>query len=144
CRRRLDDQHARADHDGRHRRHGRRGAGQHVSADLRAGRQHQGRLSLALGAAPRSLTPAAPLARRLAWVTAARLVLLSLLLGLLGLLNFRAPLAWATFTVQTALATLAVAFGVTALYAALLRDGRHMQRLVVLQLVVDPVLWTVI
>lgn len=99
---------------------------------------------MALGAAPRSLTPAAPLARRLAWVTAARLVLLSLLLGLLGLLNFRAPLAWATFTVQTALATLAVAFGVTALYAALLRDGRHMQRLVVLQLVVDPVLWTVI
>ncbi len=99
---------------------------------------------MALGAASQPLTAAAPLARRLAWVTAARLVLLSLLLGLLGLLNFRAPQAWETFTVQTALGTLALAFAVTALYAALLRDGRHMQRLVVLQLVVDPLLWTVI
>lgn len=97
---------------------------------------------MALGAASEPIT--APLARRLAWVTAARLGLLSLLLGLLGLLNFRAPLAWETFTVQTALATLAAAFAVTALYAALLRRGRHMQRLVVLQLVVDPLLWTVI
>jgi signal transduction histidine kinase len=59
-------------------------------------------------------------------------------------LNFRAPLAWETFTVQTAIGTLAVAFAVTAFYAALLRSGRHMQRLVVLQLVVDPLLWTVI
>ena len=97
---------------------------------------------MALGAASEPIT--APLARRLAWVTGARLGLLSLLLGLLGLLNFRAPLAWETFTIQTALVTLAVAFAVTALYAALLRSGRHMQRLVVLQLVVDPMLWTVI
>lgn len=94
--------------------------------------------------ASQPLTAAAPLARRLAWVTAARLVLLSLLLGLLGLLNFRSPVMWETFTIQTALATLAVAFAVTALYAAMLRNGRHMQRLVVLQLVVDPLLWTVI
>jgi two-component system sensor histidine kinase HydH len=99
---------------------------------------------VALGADSEPLTAGAPLARRLAWVTAARLGLLSLLLGLLGLLNFRASLAWETFTVQTALVTLAVAFAVTALYAAMLRSGRHMQRLVVLQLVVDPLLWTVI
>jgi two-component system, NtrC family, sensor histidine kinase HydH len=97
-----------------------------------------------LAAASEPLTGAAPLARRLAWVTAARLVLLSLLLGLLGLLNVKAPLAWETFTIQTAIGTLAVAFAVTALYAALLRNGRHMQGLVVLQLVVDPLLWTVI
>jgi two-component system sensor histidine kinase HydH len=90
------------------------------------------------------LTAAAPLARRLAWATALRLVLLSLLLGLLGLLNFKSQLEWATFTVQTALGTLAVAFAVTAFYAFLLSRGRHMQRLVALQLVVDPVLWTVI
>lgn len=97
-----------------------------------------------MAAASQPLTAAAPLARRLAWVTAFRLVLLSLLLGLLGLLNFKTQLAWATFTVQTALGTLALAFAVTALYAALLRQGRHMQRLVVLQLVVDPLLWTMI
>ena len=95
-------------------------------------------------AASQPLTAAAPLARRLAWVTAFRLVLLSLLLGLLGFLNFKSQLAWATFTVQTALGTLALAFAVTALYAALLRQGRHMQRLVGLQLVVDPLLWTMI
>lgn len=99
---------------------------------------------MAVAAAPVPLPAAAPLARRLAWVTAARLALLSLLLGLLGLLNVRSPYAWQTFTIQTALGTLAVAFAVTALYAALLRNGRHMQRLVVLQLIVDPVLWTVI
>ena len=99
---------------------------------------------MSLVAAPQPLTGAAPLARRLAWVTAARLVLLSLLLGLLGLLNVKSPDAWQTFTIQTALGTLAVAFAVTALYAALLRNGQHMQRLVVLQLVVDPMLWTVI
>lgn len=90
------------------------------------------------------ITAAAPLERRLAWVTGFRLVLLSLLLGLLGLLNFKTQLAWATFTIQTALGTLAVAFAVTALYAALLRRGRDMQFLVVLQLVVDPMLWTMI
>ena len=45
---------------------------------------------------------------------------------------------------QTALGTLALAFAVTALYAALLRQGKHMQRLVMLQLVVDPLLWTMI
>ena len=42
---------------------------------------------MAVAAASVPLTGAAPLARRLAWVTAARLALLSLLLGLLGLLN---------------------------------------------------------
>jgi two-component system sensor histidine kinase HydH len=94
--------------------------------------------------ASRSLIAAAPLARRLAWVTAFRLLLLSLVLGLLGFLNFRSPLAWTTFTVQTALGTLALAFAVTALYAALLRRGRQMQRLVTLQLVIDPLLWTII
>jgi signal transduction histidine kinase len=87
---------------------------------------------------------AAPLTQRLAWVTGFRLLLLSLVLGLLGLLNFRSPLAWATFTVQMALGTLALAFAVTGLYAALLRQGRRMRLLVTLQLIVDPMLWTVI
>jgi signal transduction histidine kinase len=91
-----------------------------------------------------SMRSAAPLERRLAWVTGFRLLFLSLVLGLLGLLNFKSELAWATFTVQTALGTLALAFAVTALYAALLRQGRRMQLLVTLQLIVDPLLWTVI
>src|SRR4051795_2608486 len=90
------------------------------------------------------IADAAPLERRLAWVTAFRLVLLSLLLGLLGLLNFKSQLAWSNFTVQTALGTLALAFAVSAVYAGLLRRGRRTRELVVLQLVVDPLLWTVI
>ena len=65
---------------------------------------------MAVAAASVPLTGAAPLARRLAWVTAARLALLSLLLGLLGLLNARSPYVWQTFTIQTALGGLAVAF----------------------------------
>ncbi|HKO95264.1 MAG TPA: ATP-binding protein [Polyangiaceae bacterium] len=87
---------------------------------------------------------AAPLARRLAWATGFRLLILSLVLGLLGILNFKSPLAWTTFTVQTALCTLALAFAVTGLYATLLRSGRQMQLLVTLQLIVDPLLWTMI
>lgn len=94
--------------------------------------------------APEAIAGPAPLERRLAWVTAFRLGLLSLLLGLLGLLNFKTQLAWATFTVQTALGTLAVAFAVTAVFAALLRRGRGLARLAALQLVVDPMLWTMI
>ena len=90
-------------------------------------------------------TPAAaPLARRVAWITGFRLLLLCLVLGLLGTLNLKSPLAWMSFTVQTALGTLAVAFAVTGLYAALLRRGHRMQLLVTLQLIVDPLLWTMI
>jgi signal transduction histidine kinase len=86
---------------------------------------------------------AAPLARRLAWVTGVRLAILSILLGLLGFLNLGERLT-ATFTVQATLWTLALGFALTAFYAAMLRRGRDMQRLVVLQLVIDPLLWTVI
>ncbi|MEY2929482.1 MAG: hypothetical protein RL033_231 [Pseudomonadota bacterium] len=92
---------------------------------------------------PPALT-VAPLARRLAWVTGCRLLLLSAVLGLFGLLNFKSRFTWATFTVQTALGTLALAFAMTGLYAAMLRQGRRMQLLVALQLIVDPMLWTVI
>lgn len=87
--------------------------------------------------------PPAPLARRLAWVTGLRLALLSLLLGLLGFLNLRDD-SRATFTVQTALGTLAIAFALTAIYAALLRRGQHARQLAIFQLVVDPLLWTMI
>lgn len=86
---------------------------------------------------------AAPLARRLAWVTGLRLVFLVLLLGLLGLLHFTAKLR-TTFTSQTAFATLAIGFALTAVYGVLLRRGRSLQRLAVLQLCIDPLLWTVI
>ncbi len=92
--------------------------------------------------AAEGLTGPAPLARRLSWVTAFRLVLLAVLLGWIGRLNFHG--SGGTFTVQTALGTLAVAFALTALYAGLLRRGRHLEQLVTLQIVVDPFLWTVI
>jgi two-component system, NtrC family, sensor histidine kinase HydH len=98
-----------------------------------------------VGAASERLVASAvaPLARRLAWVTGLRLLFLAILLGLLGLLNFTSKLQ-TTFTSQTALGTLALAFALTAIYASMLRRGRGLQRLVIVQLIIDPMLWTVI
>jgi two-component system, NtrC family, sensor histidine kinase HydH len=98
-----------------------------------------------MGAASERLVASAvaPLARRLAWVTGLRLLFLTVLLGLLGLLNFTSKLQ-TTFTGQTAFITLAAGFALTAIYATWLRGGRKLQRLVVLQLSIDPILWTVI
>jgi signal transduction histidine kinase len=77
-------------------------------------------------------------------VTGVRLLLCSVLLGLLGSLHLRDGSRAPTFTVQTALGTLAVAFALTAAYAAALRSHRNLQRQVSMQLSVDPALWTVI
>ncbi|MET0410170.1 MAG: ATP-binding protein [Polyangiaceae bacterium] len=98
-----------------------------------------------MGAASERLVASAvaPLARRLAWVTGLRLLFLTILLGLLGLLNFTSKLQ-TTFTGQTAFITLAVGFALTAVYASWLRHGRRLQVLVVLQLSIDPILWTMV
>lgn len=98
-----------------------------------------------MGAASERLVASAvaPLARRLAWVTGLRLLFLTVLLGLLGLLNFTHKLQ-TTFTGQTAFVTLAIGFALTAVYASWLRSGRRLRRLVVLQLSIDPILWTMI
>lgn len=93
---------------------------------------------------PYASSTAVPLARRLAVVTGFRLVALTILLGWLGWMNIRASSAESSFTLHTALETIAVAFGLTAVYGAWLRRGKNLQVLVVLQLVLDPFLWTTI
>jgi signal transduction histidine kinase len=85
-----------------------------------------------------------PLARRFGWATTARLILLSTLLGVILSVNLRGKLTWQSHTVQVALATLVIAFGLSALYAWFLRQGRGLQRLVNMQLVFDQAIWTIV
>jgi signal transduction histidine kinase len=82
------------------------------------------------------------LPRRLAILTGARLALLALSLGLVGLLYIRAK--FGSFTLQVALGTLVVAFMLGGLYAGILRLGRGLTLLASTQLVVDQLTWTVV
>jgi signal transduction histidine kinase len=84
------------------------------------------------------------LATRFAWITGARLILLTLLLGLLGLLDRSGGFSVWSFTMQTALATLGVAFVLTAVFAGFLRRGHELQRIVKLQLISDQLIWTIV
>lgn len=87
---------------------------------------------------------AAPLTRRLAWLTGARLLFLALALTLVGLFYLRDPGDMGSFTLRLTLATLAVSFGLAATYAMLLRNGRALDRVADLQLVLDQATWTVL
>lgn len=86
----------------------------------------------------------APLPRRLAWVTAARLLLLTVLLALVGLFYLRGEFRIGTFTIRVALATLAASFALTGVYASLLRSGRYIAQVTYAEIVLDQVTWTVI
>lgn len=86
----------------------------------------------------------APLPRRLAWITLARLLVLVVALALLGLFYLRGEFRIESFSVQVALATLGVSFALAGLYAGLLRSGRHLEGMVSAQLVLDPIIWTVL
>jgi two-component system, NtrC family, sensor histidine kinase HydH len=86
----------------------------------------------------------APLPRRLAWVTAARLLFLTALLALLGVFYLRPQARLESFSIQVALITLAISFALAGVYAALLRSGRYLERVGELQLVLDQLTWTVV
>ena len=86
----------------------------------------------------------APLPRRLAWVTGARLLFLTALLALLGAFYFRQEPRLESFSIQVALVTLAVSFALAGVYAALLRSGRYLERVGEAQLVLDQLTWTVV
>lgn len=85
----------------------------------------------------------APLARRLAWVTAARLLFLVAALAVIGTFYLRGA-GSETVSVQLGWATLAFAFASAGVYAAVLRSGRGLERLAIAQLVVDQLTWTVL
>ncbi len=86
----------------------------------------------------------ATLPRRLAWLTGARLLFLTVLLGLVGLFYLRGQFRLDSFTIRVALLTLAVAFGLGGVYAAVLRSGQHLSFLADAQLVLDQLTWTAI
>ena len=98
----------------------------------------QGLVAVRLGI-PESLAGAS-LPRRLAWITAARLFFLMLALALLGV-YVRGGLKIGSFTVQVAVALLAVSFALAGVYAAVLRSGRRPTLLAHAQLVLDQLTW---
>lgn len=86
----------------------------------------------------------APLALRLAWLIALRLLFLTIALAITGLFYLRGGFNIGSFTVRLALLTLIVSFALGGLYAAVLRSGRHLERLANAQLVGDALVWTTI
>jgi signal transduction histidine kinase len=100
------------------------------------------------------VTPGAPsvwpatrdegLARRIAWLTGARLIFLTLLLAFVVLFYGRTQIEPTGFTVQAAAVTLAVAYFCTAVYAIWLRSGSRLEELAQVQLILDQMTWTMI
>lgn len=82
-----------------------------------------------------------PLSRRLAWVTALRLVVLVALLGVLSAVHFRRPVD--ALTARAALLVLGVGFLLTGACAWALRRGGDLRGLAAVQLLLDPLIWTV-
>jgi signal transduction histidine kinase len=84
------------------------------------------------------------LARRLAWLTALRLTLLSLLLAVVAALYLKERALVGAFSTQVVLVTVGVAFALAAAFAAVLRVRRWLVPLAYVQLVFDQIAWTVL
>jgi len=87
---------------------------------------------------------AAALPRRLAWLTGARLLFMSVALALVGALYLGGQYDVRPFTLRVGLITFGSGFSLTALYAALLRRGKNLELLADAQLVLDQLTWTVV
>ncbi len=81
------------------------------------------------------------LRRRLAWVTALRLGFLTLLLGATASLYLGGELS-RPFSLRIVLTIIGGAYALAAIYAAILRSGRSLQRLAEVQVVLDQITWT--
>lgn len=80
---------------------------------------------------------------RLAWVTALRLGFLTLLLGATASLYLGGELS-RPFSLRIILAVIGAAYGLAAIYAAILRSGRSLRLLAEVQVVLDQITWTAI
>lgn len=89
-------------------------------------------------------SPDHTLAGRLAWITGLRLAFLVLLLGATAILYLGGELARYPFSLRIVFLTIVAGFAAAAVYAALLRTGRHLQKLAWTQIVVDQLTWTAI
>ena len=86
----------------------------------------------------------AALPRRLAWLTGARLLFMSVALALVGSLYLGGQYEARYYTLRAGLFTFGGGFLLTALYAAILRRGRQVEFLADAQLVLDQVTWTAV
>lgn len=84
------------------------------------------------------------LPRRLAWLTAARLLVLTVALGLVWFFYLRGSGRIGSFTLQVLVLVLAVSYGVAGGYAMLLRVGRFLPSVADAQLVLDQLTITVV
>ena len=84
------------------------------------------------------------LPRRLAWLTAARLLVLTTALGLVYFFYLRGPDRIGSFTLQTLIGVLAVSYALAGAYAVLLRGGRFLSFVADAQLVLDQLTCTVV
>ncbi|HKY39728.1 MAG TPA: ATP-binding protein [Polyangiaceae bacterium] len=87
---------------------------------------------------------AAALPRRLAWLTGARLLFMSIALALVGALYLGGQYDVRPFTLRAGLLTFGGGFSLTALYAVLLRRGRNLELLADAQLVLDQLTWSIV
>ncbi len=84
------------------------------------------------------------LRRRIAWITGARLVFLTVVLGALAFLSFKGELTRYPVTMRVVFGTIASGYVAAAIYAALLRAMRYLHALVYGQIVVDQLTWTLV
>jgi len=89
------------------------------------------------------LIQSSALPRRLAMLTAARIIFLSVCLALVGLFYLRGASLGST-TLQISLVLLVVSFALAGIYAALLRLGRGLAFVADAQILLDQVAWTVV
>ena len=87
------------------------------------------------------MKPEQGLTGRLAWVTALRLGFLTLLLGATASFYLGGELS-RPFSVRVVLTLIGAAYGLAAIYAAILRSGKNLVRLAEVQVVLDQVTWT--
>lgn len=82
------------------------------------------------------------LANRLAWITGLRLGFLALLFAATAFFYLRGDLTKHPVSQMIGFATIGSAFAMAAVYASVLRTGRHLQRLAEAQIVLDQITWT--
>lgn len=99
-------------------------------------------MKLTLGIPELVGSPALP--RRLAWLTGARLFFMTTALALVGSLYLGGQYEVRQHTLRLALFTFGGGFALTAVYAAILRRGRHLEFLADAQLALDQVIWSVV
>ncbi len=90
------------------------------------------------------MTPDRGLAGRLAWMTALRLLFLTILLVATAIFYLGGELTRFPVSMRIVWTTIGSAFGLAAVYATVLRTGKHLRALAYAQLVLDQIVWTAI